>query len=149
MNVVGPLCFASHRLLWTFHVSRSSTLCGRHHISTLVTTSHHILPLVTTSHLYISPRLTTPHHVISFIATTDTPRKHNQPPQKHYRQTEWPKAGAHKKLRFGHRMHWLVALISNFFFGVLFFSVLKLPPPACPALLVYTYTLRICSMFDH
>lgn len=44
------------------------------------------------------------HLTANHITTTDTLRKHDQPPPRDH-QMEWPKAGAHKK-RFGHRTGW-------------------------------------------
>ena len=102
MNVVVPLLFASHRLLCTMYwtlMCRGVVLCMAG------TTSQHLLPHQITSHHWSRHHISTSHHTSpprdSYITTTDTPRKHNQPAQKRQHQTERPEGCSHKNLGFG------------------------------------------------
>ena len=107
----------------------------RHHITShdmtccnYLTTLPHLTPNHDQPHYFISPRSQphdiTYHSTAHYITTTDTPRKHNQPPKRHH-QTERLKAGAHKKLGLGIALAGRLAhiLISKFFlwFGLQFF----------------------------
>ena len=94
------------------------------------------------------PRNITYHITAHYITNTDTLRKRNQPPPKRQHQTERRKAGAHKHLGLG------IALVdrpARFYRQILSltysFFPLKLPPPACPALFVYS-TVKLGISFD-
>ena len=131
MNVIVSVCFAFHRLpramsnritshdttghKKSHHIKMTWHDMTPHHITrhdmtsrNYITTLPHLTSPQNQPHYFISPR-SQPHdityshipHAAHSITTTDTPRKHSQPPPKRHHQTERPKAGAHKNLGLG------------------------------------------------
>ena len=97
------LDFAKHQLVVLSISDMTPHRITWHDISQLTTLPHLTSPH-NQPHYFISPR-SQPHdityHITAhYITTTDTPRKHNQPPRKRHHQAEWLKA------RFGHRTGW-------------------------------------------
>ena len=126
--------------------------CGVLRQAPHLNTCHH-----TASHLTIGHYITSishhasPHHITRFL-TSPPPTRHGNT-TRHHKNATTRRNGrklVRTKPRFGHRTGWspCAHFTGKFFLSRFFFCRLKRPPPACPALFIYSYCWHAWHVYN-